>query len=79
MVDQKLPSRTPWRQIQVPLARPSKDVQASVSEGLGSYRYGESVLSDLPPGACQVLEIRPHSGATIAKVMPTGADIQDAF
>ena len=46
---------------------------------LGSYGYGESVLTDLLPGACQVLEIRPYSGSPIARVTPSGADIQQAF
>jgi hypothetical protein len=49
------------------------------SESLGSYEYGKPVLVDMPAGECKLLEVVPHAGAPISPVIPSGADIQDAF
>ena len=46
---------------------------------LGSFQHGSSVLVDMPPGTCKVLQIGPSQGPAIASKIPTGADIQDAF
>ena len=46
---------------------------------LGSYEYGGQLLVDMPAGECKLLEIAPHAGGPIPPLVPTGADIQDAF
>lgn len=57
----------------------ARDVFPADGQSLGAYAYGKSLLVDMPPASCRVVEIRPDIGEAVPAPTPSGADVQEAF